>query len=95
MIRFGLIGTNWITDGFLASTAVVEGFKLTAVYSREKADIFAKKHAIPHTYTDLWEMAASGMIDAVYIASRAPCMPSTSPMLCMSHDIHLLCEKPL
>ncbi|MDQ0877664.1 putative dehydrogenase [Paenibacillus sp. V4I3] len=42
MIRFGIVGTNWITDRFLKGALKVEGFSLNAVYSRseEKADNF-------------------------------------------------------
>ncbi len=39
LIRFGVIGTNWITDSMIEAALQVEGFQLTAVYSRteEKA----------------------------------------------------------
>lgn len=39
MIRFGIIGTNWITERFLEATKHLEDFALTSVYSRteEKA----------------------------------------------------------
>ena len=50
MIRFAIIGTNWITDRFLESAADIEDFQLTAVYSRsaERAGEFAAKHNAAH-----------------------------------------------
>ncbi|MEH7683944.1 oxidoreductase, partial [Priestia megaterium] len=33
MIRFGIIGTNWITDRLLESAQYVDDFQLAAVYS--------------------------------------------------------------
>jgi len=96
MIRFGLIGTNWITDRFLSGAEEVEQFALRAVYSRteERALEFAEKHGIPHTYTCIEAMVKSGEIDAVYIASPNS-LHSEQAILCMKHGIHVLCEKPI
>lgn len=70
-IRFGVVGTNFITDWVIAGARQDERFELAAVYSRtqERADEFAAKHQIPYTFTSLEEMAQSPLIDAVYIAS--------------------------
>ena len=45
MVRFGVIGTNWITVRLLEAANDVEDFKLTAVYSRtiSRAEEFASK----------------------------------------------------
>ncbi len=45
MVRFGIIGTNWITDSMIEAAIQAEGFQLTAIYSRteERAKEFAKK----------------------------------------------------
>lgn len=65
MIRFAIIGTNWITDRFLESAAEIEDFQLTAVYSRsaERAAEFAAKHNAEHTFSDLqkWRQAIALM----------------------------------
>ncbi|MCD7977034.1 MAG: Gfo/Idh/MocA family oxidoreductase [Tannerellaceae bacterium] len=94
-VRFGVIGTNFITDWVIAGARQDPRFELVAVYSRtqETADIFASKHQIPHTFTSLEEMAASPLIDAVYIASPNFLHASQS-ILCMQHGKHVLCEKP-
>ncbi|MFC3773801.1 Gfo/Idh/MocA family protein [Paenibacillus sp. GCM10012303] len=96
MIRFGIIGTNWITESFLQAARQVEHFRLTAVYSRteEKAKEFAVKHGAAFTYTDVEEMAASGEIDAVYIASPNS-FHAGQAVRCMNRGIHVLCEKPI
>lgn len=94
-IRFGVVGTNFITDWVIAGARQDERFELAAVYSRtqDTADVFAAKHQIPHTFTSLEEMAQSPLIDAVYIASPNFLHASQS-ILCMKHGKHVLCEKP-
>jgi len=93
-LRFGVIGTNFITDWVIAGGQQDERFELAAVYSRaqETADAFATKYGIPNTFTSLEAMAASPLIDAVYIASPNALHASQS-ILCMEHGKHVLCEK--
>ncbi len=95
-IRFGVVGTNNITDRVIAGGREDERFELAAVCSRtrERAEEFAAKHNIPHTFTSLEEMAASPLIDAIYIATPNYVHASQS-ILCMNHGKHVLCEKPL
>ena len=94
-VRFGVIGTNNITDWVIQGGGEDERFQLTAVCSRtqERADEFAAKHNIPYTYTSLEAMAASNHVDAIYIATPNCCHASQA-ILCMSHGKHVLCEKP-
>lgn len=94
-IRFGVVGTNWITDRFLESGLENEDFLLTAVYSRseEKGKAFAAKYAGASVYTDLEAMAASDEIDAVYIASPNS-LHAEHALICINHGKHVLCEKP-
>ena len=93
-IRFGVIGTNFITDWVICGGRQDNRFELVAVYSRnqETATAFAAKHNIPHTFTSLEKMAASPLIDAVYIASPNSLHASQS-ILCLKHGKHVLCEK--
>ena len=95
-IRFGVIGTNFITDWVIAGAKQDERFELVAVCSRtqERAYEFAAKYDIPYTFTSLEEMAASPLIDAVYIATPNYLHASQS-ILCMKHGKHVLCEKPM
>lgn len=94
-IRFGVVGTNFITDWVIAGARQDERFELAAVCSRKQdtADAFAARHQIPHTFTSLEEMAQSPLIDAVYIASPN-FLHAEQSILCMKHGKHVLCEKP-
>ncbi|PYZ91649.1 oxidoreductase [Salipaludibacillus keqinensis] len=96
MIRYGVIGTNFITDWFIEAGKTMKDFQLAAVYSRtdERAQAFAEKHGARHTFTSIEEMATSSLIDAVYIASPTS-FHAEQAKLCMNHGKHVLCEKPL
>lgn len=96
MVRFGIIGTNWITERFLEAASKIEDFKLTAVYSRtsEKAGEFANKFGAEYTYTDLNEFVSSPEFDAVYIASPNS-LHASQAIFCMQNGKHVICEKPM
>ena len=95
-LRFGIVGTNFISDWIIAGGRQDSRFELTAVCSRseETGNVFAAKHQIPHVFTSPEEMAASGLIDAVYIASPNA-FHARQSILFMKKGIHVLCEKPL
>jgi len=94
-VRFGVVGTNFITDWVITGAKQDDRFELVAVYSRtqESADAFAAKHQILYTFTSLEEMVKSPLVDAVYIASPN-FMHASQSILCMQHGKHVLCEKP-
>lgn len=93
-IRFGVIGTNFITDWVIEGGREDKRFELTAVCSRseETAQAFAEKHSIPYTFTSVEAMAASPFIDAIYIASPNAFHAQQS-ITCMQYGKHVLCEK--
>lgn len=95
MIRFGVIGTNWITDRFIDGASKVDTFKLSAVYSRtdEKAIEFAGKYQVEATFTDIEAFANSDKFDAVYIASPTA-LHSEHAITCMNGGKHVIVEKP-
>ncbi|WP_455635240.1 Gfo/Idh/MocA family protein [Parabacteroides sp.] len=94
-IRFGVVGTNFITDWVIAGARQDVRFVLASVYSRtqERAAEFSAKHLFPYTFTSLEEMAQSPLIDAVYIASPN-FLHAAQSILCMKYGKHVLCEKP-
>ncbi|ART76598.1 oxidoreductase [Sutcliffiella horikoshii] len=96
MIRFGVIGTNWITESFINAALESEDFRLTAVYSRkeETAKNFGEKFSVTTTYTDLNEFSRSNEFDAVYIASPNS-LHAKQAIACMNQGKHVLCEKPI
>ena len=95
-VRFGVVGTNFITDWVIAGAKEDPRFELAAVCSRtqQRGEEFAAKYGIPHIFTSLEEMAASDKVDAIYIATPN-CTHAESSILCMQHGKHVLCEKPL
>ncbi|MBQ2725390.1 MAG: Gfo/Idh/MocA family oxidoreductase [Clostridia bacterium] len=94
MIRFGIIGSNFVSDWMCESVDVSEGIVNHAVYSRtmEKGTEFAQKHHIPNVFADM-EAFLSSDIDAVYIASPNFCHFGQA-MDAMNHGKHVLVEKP-
>lgn len=96
MVRYGTIGTGWITDAFIKGGEMVEGLELAAVYSREqeKGDQFAHEHGAPLVFTDYKKMAECDDIDAVYIASPNALHYEQSKLF-LQHGKHVICEKPI
>ena len=96
MVRFGIIGTGWITEEFIRSARLTGDFELSAVYSRteERAREFADRYGATYHFTDLNAMAESDSCDAVYIASPNSCHAAQA-ILMMSRGKHVLCEKPI
>ena len=94
-MRFGIIGTNFISDRFLAALALTDA-TATAVYSRKQqtGDAFAQKYGISHVYTDLTAFLSSDQFDAVYIASPNFCHKEQA-IAALRHGKHVLCEKPI
>ena len=92
-MKFGIIGTNFISDSFVAALPFTSA-TATAVYSRteEKGRAFAKKNGIASVFTDM-EAFLSSDIDAVYIASPN-FLHKEQALLALSHGKHVLVEKP-
>lgn len=96
MIRFAVVGTNWITERFIDAAHESGKMRLTAIYSRrlEQAQAFGANYPVEHFFDSLEALAQSDVIDAVYIASpnALHCQQS---LLFLSHKKHVICEKPL
>ena len=95
-IRFGIIGTNTITEQFLKAAMSLESFKLNAIYSRteERGLEFASKYGVEYIYTNLEQLLKDDVVDAMYIASPNA-YHAKQAILCLNHQKHVLCEKPL
>ncbi|WP_210365838.1 Gfo/Idh/MocA family oxidoreductase [Bacillus sp. REN3] len=96
MVRFGVVGTNWITEEFIKGASHHSDFRLAAVYSRtvERAAEFAGKYGVDAAFADLEEMAKSAVIDAVYIASPNS-LHARQAIIFMKNGKHVLCEKAI
>lgn len=95
-VRFGIIGTNTITDKVLFGAMQDNRFELAAVCSRteERAREFAGKYNVGNIFTSPEEMAKSDLIDAVYIATPN-FLHASQAIMFMENGKHVLCEKPL
>lgn len=69
-MKYGIIGTGWISEAFIEGVRIACNSEISAVYSRsaETGKAFAERNGIDKVYTDIDELAASN-IDCVYIAS--------------------------
>lgn len=96
MLRFGIIGTSWITDSYIEGALDSGLWELTAVYSRteEKGRAFGAKYGVDTVFTDVSAMAQSDLIDAVYIASPNV-LHVAHAKICLENGKHVICEKPL
>jgi len=91
-----MIGTNFISDRFIAAGTQLASFTVAAICSRsmETAQTFADKHHISHCFTKVEEMLESGLIEALYIASPTN-LHAYYAKLALERGIHVLCEKPV
>ena len=94
-MRYGTIGTSWITEAYIRGAQMTGKWELAAVYSRseEKGRELAERFGSPPVYTDLDRMAESD-IDAGYIASPN-ILHEEHSRLFLEHGKHVLCENPI
>ena len=94
-MKYGVIGTGWIAESFIAGVRLKTDSEIAAVYSRtaEKGGEFAERNSIPAVYTDLDEFLKSD-IDAVYVASPNV-MHYPQSKKCLEAGKHVICEKPI
>ncbi len=96
MIKFAVIGTNWITQKFVQAAHESQSMQLAAVYSRnlESATQFAQEFGVETTYDSLDALANDKTVEAVYIASPNS-LHCEQSILMMEHGKHVICEKPV
>lgn len=95
-MKFGVIGTNFVSDFFMDGAALVEECEVVAVsdVSLELADAFAKKYNISNTFDSYEKMLESNLIEAVYIAVPNG-LHKQITMYFLERKIPVFCEKPL
>ena len=96
MLRFGTVGTSWITDSYIEGALDSGLWTLSAVYSRtlDKGREFGAKYGVDTVFTDIKAMAQSDLLDAVYIASPNK-LHAEHVRIFLENGKHVLCEKPL
>lgn len=93
-IKYGTIGTSWITEEFIRGATQSDCYELYGVYSRDikKAEAMAAAHGAAAAYDSLEAMAECG-IEAVYIASPNG-LHYEQTLYFLNRGIHVICEKP-
>lgn len=94
-MRYGVIGTGWITEAFIASADAVGGMELDAVYSRsfERGTAFLNRLGRQARVVTSLEELAMLPVDGVYVASPNRLHYEQCRTL-LSYGKHVLCEKP-
>lgn len=93
--NWGIIGLGHIAHKFAEDLRSLPDARLTAVASRdlERAEDFAKVYDVPNAYGTYKEIIGCPNLDAVYIATTHP-SHFANTMMCLEHNIPVLCEKP-
>ena len=96
-IEIGIVGTSWWVDAMylpaLQNTLQAEVVAICG-RNRERAEERAAQWQISNVFTDYREMLASGLFEAVIVASSNASHYEIT-MAALAHDLHVLCEKPL
>jgi len=94
--NWGILGAGNIAGKFVSDFEQVTNGKVVAVGSRsnEKSKEFAQQYSIEKAYGSYEELVNDPSIDVIYVAT-----PHTfhfeHAMLCLRHNKHVLCEKPV
>jgi predicted dehydrogenase len=93
--RWGILGTGKIAKKFADDLLTIEGAQIYAIGStaQNRADDFAQLYGAPRAFGSYEALAKCGEIDAVYIATPHV-LHCANTILCLSHHIPVLCEKP-
>lgn len=94
-LRWGILGAGSIAGRFSTDVKTLEGHKLSAVGSRDKAkaDTFADKFDIPNRHDSYEAMVADPQVDVVYVATPHN-FHEEHALLALRHGKPVLCEKP-
>lgn len=95
-IRFGIIGTNFISGKFVEALYEFEDCVIDSIYTRQKENVQKLNISLDdiQVFTDFECFAEAGSFDAVYVASPNVFHFEQSIAL-MKQGKHVLCEKPL
>ncbi|HEY4390351.1 MAG TPA: Gfo/Idh/MocA family oxidoreductase [Paenibacillus sp.] len=94
-LKWGILGTGWISEQFTKDLLYVTNGEGFAVASRtqENADAFAKRHGLPRAYGSYEQLLKDPEIDVVYIATPHP-QHHDNVMAALQAGKAVLCEKP-
>lgn len=92
--RWGIIGCGKIAEKFADDLMNVPNAKLNAVASRslEKAQAFGQPYHCPHAFGSYEQLAQSGLVDVIYIATPHA-QHCENTLMCLEAGVPVLCEK--
>ncbi|WP_422103917.1 Gfo/Idh/MocA family protein [Winogradskyella sp.] len=95
VIRWGIIGAGKIAKKFALDLSTLDNTELYGIASRNllKAEKFASEFNASASYDSYEALVLDPNIDAVYIATPHS-FHHTHTLLCLNHNIPVLCEKP-
>ncbi|WP_426430001.1 Gfo/Idh/MocA family protein [Winogradskyella sp. HB-48] len=95
-VKWGIIGAGKIATKFAQDLSTIPDAKLYAIASinLEKAKKFGMEFNADVAYGNYGQLASDPKVDAVYIATPHS-FHKEHTILCLKHDIPVLCEKPL
>ena len=96
-VRYGIVGAGMMALEHIANLALTPGAVVTAIADPVVSSLDRAAAAIGHPVTrfaDAESLAASGLCDAVVVASPNFTHARLLPAL-MAANLHILCEKPL
>ena len=96
MIRGALVGCGFFAKNHLHAWHMIEDAEIVAVcdVNEKSAKTYAESFNIPHYYTDAERMFKTEQLDFVDIVTQARGhLPLTN--LAASHNINVICQKPL
>ncbi len=94
-IRWGILGTGFISGEFAKGLKLVERAQLWGVSSRQakNARVFAEIFQVPRAYDSYEQLVQDPDIDVVYIGTPNHTHKDLC-ILCLEAGKHVLCEKP-
>lgn len=95
-LRWGVLGTGWIAQRFVASLQRHTRQRIHAIGSRDadRAQVFASACGAPHAYGSYEELVGDAAVDVVYVATPHPAHHECA-LLALAAGKHTLVEKPL
>ena len=95
-LKWGVLATGGIAQGFCSDLVKCEGHEIVAVTSRrqDNADAFAQRFGIANAYSDYAEMLENPAIDVIYVATPHV-FHYDNTMQALGAGKHVVCEKPI
>ncbi len=94
-IRWGILGTGWVAQRFLADLRYVDGALPLAIASRDKsrADDLAARYRLERAHGTYEALVRDPNVDVIYVAST-PQYHAEHCLAAISEGKHVICEKP-